>query len=178
MIRRDDLARQLGVGVRTLVRWAQQGYGPQAVKVGHRAVRYRRAEVDEWLARRAATGEVSEAEGEVWPPTVAGGPTSGVDRPRVVTEPGVRFGAPHVRGISVSAITEQVEAANSDVNAVAEDYDLRREDVLVACWWVAGYGSAAQQRLWEAWAHKSMGAMADGRWGDVGDPPCGDEEAG
>lgn len=51
-VRRADLAVELGVGVRTLVRWAAQSYGPQPAKIGPRAVRYSRAEVDAFLAER------------------------------------------------------------------------------------------------------------------------------
>jgi predicted DNA-binding transcriptional regulator AlpA len=54
-LRRGDLADELDVGVRTLVRWAQQGYGPAPVKIGPRAVRYRRRDVAAFLAERAIT---------------------------------------------------------------------------------------------------------------------------
>jgi prophage regulatory protein len=51
-VSRAYLAERLDVGVRTLVRWASQGYGPPPVKLGPRAVRYRRQDVDAFLAER------------------------------------------------------------------------------------------------------------------------------
>lgn len=53
-VRRADLALELGIGVRTLVRWAAQEYGPRPIKIGPRVVRYSRAQVDEFLAKRAS----------------------------------------------------------------------------------------------------------------------------
>lgn len=49
LLPRDETARILTVGVRTLERWAKAGIGPRSIKVGPRAVRYRRSEVSEWL---------------------------------------------------------------------------------------------------------------------------------
>lgn len=58
-MRRSDLADELDVGVRTLVRWAQHGYGPPPVKIGLRAVRYRRSDVDAFLVERATDRHAS-----------------------------------------------------------------------------------------------------------------------
>jgi excisionase family DNA binding protein len=44
-----ELASELGVGTQTLAQWRWQGVGPAFVKVG-RLVRYRRSDVDAWLA--------------------------------------------------------------------------------------------------------------------------------
>jgi len=44
-----DLAEELGLGLQTLAQWRWQGVGPAFVKVG-RLVRYRRSDVDAWLA--------------------------------------------------------------------------------------------------------------------------------
>jgi len=49
LLLRADTSRLLKVGVRTLERWASAGIGPRPIKVGPRAVRYRRSEVRDWL---------------------------------------------------------------------------------------------------------------------------------
>jgi len=48
-IARAELARELDVTPDTLARWAADGTGPPAVKIGRR-VMYRRASVEKWLA--------------------------------------------------------------------------------------------------------------------------------
>lgn len=48
-----DLAAWLGVGVSTLRQWRHRRVGPPFVHLG-RCVRYRRVEVERWLAERAA----------------------------------------------------------------------------------------------------------------------------
>lgn len=53
------LAALLGLSVRGLERWRQDGRGPAVVRLGHRAIRYRAGAVRTWLAdreRRAAEG--------------------------------------------------------------------------------------------------------------------------
>jgi excisionase family DNA binding protein len=45
----NELASELGVGTQTLAQWRWQGAGPAFIKVG-RLVRYRRTDVDAWLA--------------------------------------------------------------------------------------------------------------------------------
>jgi excisionase family DNA binding protein len=49
LLTRPEVAKIVGLGVRTLERWARQGIGPVPVKAGPRAVRYRREDVDAWL---------------------------------------------------------------------------------------------------------------------------------
>lgn len=50
-ITRHELADELRVKVQTLAAWACYGEGPPYLKVG-RAVRYRRVDVERWLAER------------------------------------------------------------------------------------------------------------------------------
>ncbi|MFC5155169.1 helix-turn-helix domain-containing protein [Streptomyces amakusaensis] len=50
-----DIAAYLGVPVKTLYQWKYRGMGPKVHKVG-RHLRYRWAEVDEWLAAQSAFG--------------------------------------------------------------------------------------------------------------------------
>lgn len=53
-----QLASFLGVPVSTLRKWRREGTGPRAFKVG-RHLRYRRADVEVWLERRADAPEVA-----------------------------------------------------------------------------------------------------------------------
>ena len=46
-----EVAAELRVPVETLRKWRAQGTGPRAAKIG-RHLRYRRVEVDRWLAQR------------------------------------------------------------------------------------------------------------------------------
>lgn len=92
------------------------------------------------------------------------------DRPRVVTEPCMKFGRPNVLGIAVETITELV-AAGDDVAAAAGEFGMRREDVLVACWWDATYGPKKRRRVWGAWAKANWSAMWHSDWASVTDPP-------
>ncbi len=50
-IARAELARELDVTPDTLARWASDGTGPPAVKIGRR-VMYRRAAVEKWLEQK------------------------------------------------------------------------------------------------------------------------------
>ena len=50
-VTRPELADEIRIKVQTLAAWACRGEGPSYVRVG-RAVRYRRVDVDRWLAER------------------------------------------------------------------------------------------------------------------------------
>ena len=47
-----ELARQIGVPVKTLYNWRANGKGPRAIRVG-KHLRYRAADVDAWLEQQA-----------------------------------------------------------------------------------------------------------------------------
>jgi excisionase family DNA binding protein len=47
------VARLLAVSLSTVKRLRASGEGPPAIKVGKRAIRYRRSDVEAWLRRRA-----------------------------------------------------------------------------------------------------------------------------
>jgi excisionase family DNA binding protein len=49
----DDMAALLRVSTRTLRSWRHEGELPQALEI-HGALRWRRADVDAWLAKRGA----------------------------------------------------------------------------------------------------------------------------
>lgn len=92
-------------------------------------------------------------------------------RPYVRVEPLMRFGSPHIRGVSCESIAGM--ALVEGVAVAMDEYTLRREDVLVACWYMAHYGSR-RWRFWQAWAQ----AMVDELWASrpvdyarIPDPP-------
>jgi excisionase family DNA binding protein len=51
MLTLAEVAAELRVPAETLRKWRAQGTGPRAAKVG-KHLRYRRSEVDRWLAER------------------------------------------------------------------------------------------------------------------------------
>lgn len=70
------------------------------------------------------------------------------DRPVITIDPGVSFGAPHIRGVSTEAIAGMVYAGE-DFDTVAADYGLSRHEVILACWYE---GSAGSYRVeWRSW---------------------------
>jgi excisionase family DNA binding protein len=54
----DEVAQILGVPVKTLYQWRHKGVGPVGLRVG-RHLRYRAADVSEWIDRRAAEEAIS-----------------------------------------------------------------------------------------------------------------------
>jgi predicted DNA-binding transcriptional regulator AlpA len=54
LITTSEFARRVRVTPHTIYRWRRQGYGPRAIKVGPRALRYSAAEVTAWLGGRFA----------------------------------------------------------------------------------------------------------------------------
>ena len=48
----NELAEYLGIAVSTIVDYCLKGIGPVYVKIGH-LVRYRKADVDNWVANKA-----------------------------------------------------------------------------------------------------------------------------
>jgi len=54
---RSDLARLLGVSIKTLEKWAWEGKGPAFVKVGGHLVRYRPSDVAAYLEANKTRSE-------------------------------------------------------------------------------------------------------------------------
>lgn len=52
---RADVARLLGVSIRTVAGWAQRGTGPAFRRIGRRAV-YRRSDVNAWFLEQPTLG--------------------------------------------------------------------------------------------------------------------------
>jgi hypothetical protein len=95
------------------------------------------------------------------------------DRPHVRVDPAQRFGYPNVGGVSVDAIGYMV--LNEGVEVAADEYGIRREDVLVACWFLGLYGPPRRfRRLWRAWAEAAGVELwhgDPGRYTEIPDPP-------
>lgn len=54
LLTKEDVAALLCVSVGTLKGWAAEGFGPQKIHLGHRAIRYRRSDVLAWIEKRAS----------------------------------------------------------------------------------------------------------------------------
>jgi predicted DNA-binding transcriptional regulator AlpA len=61
LMTRDELAEVARVHRRTLDNWAALGVGPRPIRHGPRLIRYRRGEVDAWLAVGDGPGFVPAA---------------------------------------------------------------------------------------------------------------------
>ena len=51
-----EAAEYLNVSRRTLSRWLQEGIGPPSIKLPSGARRYRKADLDRWIAEHRADG--------------------------------------------------------------------------------------------------------------------------
>ncbi|PZS26323.1 MAG: hypothetical protein DLM59_18530 [Pseudonocardiales bacterium] len=49
LLKPPEAAQLVRMSVETLKRWRRQGIGPQSTRVGPRAIRYDRGEVERWL---------------------------------------------------------------------------------------------------------------------------------
>lgn len=84
-------------------------------------------------------------------------------RPFVSVDPAMRFGQPTVNGtrLPVQTLVDYVWAGE-DPDVVAEEYDVTRADILVACWFAGTYGLPGRRqqlfptplwrRRWGEWA--------------------------
>lgn len=55
LMSRADVARLLGVSIRTVAGWAQRGTGPAFRRIGRRAI-YRRSDVNAWFLEQPTLG--------------------------------------------------------------------------------------------------------------------------
>jgi predicted DNA-binding transcriptional regulator AlpA len=58
-----ELARRLNVSLHTVLSWRLNGLGPPFIRLTNRSVRYRLADVDRWLRRRAKATTNPTADG-------------------------------------------------------------------------------------------------------------------
>lgn len=100
------------------------------------------------------------------------------DRPHLTIDPAVNSGAPSVRGVCAWVLAGAVWAGEP-VDEVAELYEVTREEVLTACWWLgsggvefaAGRRSPRWVHRWGAWAGDAGWKIWRGDWAAVTDPP-------
>jgi excisionase family DNA binding protein len=59
----EELAEYLGVPIKTLYKWRQEGAGPCSVRVG-RHIRYFVSDVRDWLSQQRGFEQVGEADDE------------------------------------------------------------------------------------------------------------------
>ena len=55
LLTEKEAAKILGFSIRTLQKWRTQGAGPCFVRVSARAIRYRRADLEQWIEGRIRT---------------------------------------------------------------------------------------------------------------------------
>lgn len=100
--------------------------------------------------------------------------------------PGVACGAPTfaTTGTAVWAVVGSIWAGD-DVDTMARDYGLIREDVLVGCWFVATYGTEGAWwngskrhnpgrvwvKRWGAWASENAERFWRSQYDEIPDPP-------
>lgn len=75
-------------------------------------------------------------------------------RPVVSVDPAMRFGAPHIKGISTDAIVGLYIGEQGNADAVQADYGLTRHELLLALWFEGTHGAKAMRRLLGEWASK------------------------
>lgn len=104
-------------------------------------------------------------------------------RPHLIIDPGIQFGRPCVPGTRVpAAALAGLVAAGENVDQTADDYDVTRQDVLLACWWAADVAlllpksrrDQFRQRLvdaWRDWHHQASGVFGGWEPGPLTDPP-------
>jgi uncharacterized protein (DUF433 family) len=102
----------------------------------------------------------------------------------IAIDPAMRFGQPTINHtqLPVEAVAEIVWVEGVDV--AAEEYDLTRADVLVACWAAGTYGLPGRRKAlfpvrlwvkrWGVWAdevHQALWSVASVDYEAVPDPP-------
>lgn len=73
-----------------------------------------------------------------------------------------KSGQPCVGGtrLSVMIVAEYVWGGDT-VEHVAREYSITRVQALVACWYVASYGSRSWRKRWGAWARDAFPSLWD-----------------
>lgn len=97
-------------------------------------------------------------------------------RPMVSVDPRMRFGEPHIGGVSVEAIAGAVWAGEP-VHRVAEDFNRTPAEVLIACWFKARHGGITWKRRWGGWLADAEPLLVRGRT-DGRTPPAHDRRPG
>ena len=88
-------------------------------------------------------------------------------------DPSVDFGRPLVGRSPVGVVAGAVWAGDP-VDDVADEYGLSVPQVLVACWYMARYGSRVWHRRWGAWLRVNEAHLWSCHHDQVADPPAVD----
>lgn len=98
-------------------------------------------------------------------------------RPVIHIDPGIRGGRPAIAGVSCEAYAERVHAGES-LDEVADDYGVTREQVLLACWWIATMERQPRwAKAWENWGGQAHLSLWRGMYDGIEGPPDRDELA-
>ncbi len=65
IVRKPELCRNLGISPVTLWRWTRRKGFPAPIKLGPNSVGWIEAEINDWLAARAAERKLQSEQGEV-----------------------------------------------------------------------------------------------------------------
>lgn len=102
------------------------------------------------------------------------------ERPHVTVDPRVYSGQPTIRGLRIPTrmIAEIVYERDERPEWILENYDITRDDVLVACWFEATHGRSRKLRkVWRDWATENFPILwRSGSWDGVPYPPVEDTE--
>jgi len=77
--------------------------------------------------------------------------------PAVKVQPNMRFGRPHMNGVSTEMIADLHWAQGE--TEILDDYDLTRHELLVALWFEATQGQPRFRRRWKAWGAYAAGVL-------------------
>jgi uncharacterized protein (DUF433 family) len=89
----------------------------------------------------------------------------------ITVDPARNFGAPSINGGPTADVVAGMVWAGDPVHVVAEEYGITGAAVLVACWYVAWYGTRTQRRRWKTWADDFCPELAHGEYDRIPDPP-------
>lgn len=92
----------------------------------------------------------------------------------VSIDPGVHFGEPCLAGRRLT--TELIAKAwrnGMSIEDIADNWEIERGDILVACWYQARYGSWTWRKRWADWLAMANGELWHGRYDTCPMPPQG-----
>jgi len=89
----------------------------------------------------------------------------------ITVDPAKNFGQPSINGGPKAWVLADMVWAGDDVTHLAQEYELTRAAVLTACWFVASYGTRAEQRRWLDWKDTAAVGLWHGDYDRIPDPP-------
>lgn len=89
----------------------------------------------------------------------------------ITVDPAKNFGQPSIHGGPKAWVVADMIWAGDSVDRIAEDYEITRAAVLVACWFVAEYGTRAEKARWRNWKDAAAVGLWHGTYDLIPDPP-------